>query len=202
MRRVLDIACVVTLFLGASSAIAHHILGVPHYAYDERYPQVPTLTYKVDAGRYQVEMTGYPGRPEPGTQCFLNIYITDLETGAPFDGSVQLEVLKDRLLSQDPVVYGPATAELEEAVFKFYPRFGEESNYTIRMRYEADGAPWIIDLPMVVGEPGSPWRVLAGVVGLGALFLAVIRALRIKRARRAEQPWRPSPVEAQKVSVR
>ena len=164
---------------------AHHILGIPHYAYDERYPQVPILTFKTNAGPHEVQMTGYPGIPQPGEQCFLNVYIRRLDDSTTFGGVVSLEVLRDRMIGGDPSVYGPAQAILEEGVFKFYPRFETESNYTIRISYEAEGAPWIIDLPMVVGEPGSPWTVLVGVLGGLVAFVIVIRAVRIKMKRRA-----------------
>jgi hypothetical protein len=170
----------------APQCLAHHILGIPHYAYDERYPQVPILTFRTNAGPHEVEMTGYPGIPKPGEQCFLNVYIRGLDDGVPFDGEVSLEVMRDRMIGHDPGVYGPVEADLEEGVYKFYPRFETESNYTIRISYEAEGAPWIIDLPMVVGEPGSPWMVLGGVaLGLG-VFVIVVRAFRIKMQRRAE----------------
>ncbi|MFQ5599548.1 MAG: hypothetical protein ACE5G2_03220 [Candidatus Krumholzibacteriia bacterium] len=178
----------------ARQARAHHILGIPHYAYDERYPQVPILTYRVNAGRHQVEMTGYPGIPRPGEQCFLNVYIRGLDDGEPFDGGVHLEVTRDRMIGSDPVVYGPVQAGLEEAVYKFYPRFEAESNYTIRIRWQDEGVPWIIDLPMVVGEPGSPWIVLGGAVAGLAAFLVVMRAVRIKMRRRAGR--RPPPARS------
>ena len=169
----------------AVDASAHHILGIPHYAYDERYPQVPILTYRVVAGTHEFQMTGYPGMPRPGEQSFLNVYIRDTQSGAPFDGAVQLEVRRDRLFGSDPVVYGPVDARLDESVYKFYPRFEHESNYTIRIRWDVQGVPWIIDLPMVVGKPGSPWAVAAGFAAGVAAFLIVIRAVRIKRQRRA-----------------
>jgi hypothetical protein len=184
-RRLLILTALAGILVLAGDAPAHHILGIPHYAYDERYPQVPVLTYKVNAGPHEIEMTGYPGKPQPGEQCFLNVYIRSLEDGVPFDGRVTLEVIRDRLFARDNVVYGPIEAELEEAVYKFYPRFDAESDYTVRIRYEDQDEPWIIDLPMVVGEPGSPWAVLGGVGAGLSLFLIVIRALRIKMQRRA-----------------
>ena len=42
---------------------AHHIMGVPHYAYDELYPQTPVLTYKANLQNYRIEMTANPGKP-------------------------------------------------------------------------------------------------------------------------------------------
>jgi ferredoxin-type protein NapH len=184
--RVAALALVV-LAGAAGETAAHHILGIPHYAYDERYPQVPILTYRVLAGTHDFEMTGYPGMPRPGEQSFLNVYVRDKDSGAPFDGIVRLEVRRDRLIGDDPVVYGPVQAHLEESVYKFYPRFEDEANYTIRISWDVEGVPWIIDLPMVVGKPGSPWAVMAGFAGGIGAFLIVIRAARIKLRRRARR---------------
>jgi hypothetical protein len=181
------VAILVVLAL-AAPAHAHHILGIPHYAYDDQYPQTPVLTYRVEAGEHEVKMTGYPGVPQPGDQTSLHVYIRRLDTGSPFDGPVTLAVLEDRLLQSDPVVYGPITARQQEAVYKFYPRYATEANYLVRIEYEAAGAPWTIDLPIVVGEPGSPWTVLGGVAAASVVFLVVIRAIRIKRARRGRVP--------------
>jgi hypothetical protein len=112
------------------------------------------------------------------------VYIRRHGTGEPFDGEVRLTVMEDRLIGTDPVVYGPASARLEEAIYKFHPRFESEANYLARIEFEADGAPWMIDLPIVVGEPGSPWAVVGGgAVGL-LVFLVIVRAIRIKMQRR------------------
>jgi hypothetical protein len=174
----------VLLLVGAGPASGHHILGIPHYAYDEQYPQTPVLTYRVDAGAWEVKMTGYPGVPQPGERTSLHVYLRHRRSGHLFDGPVTLIVRRDRLLGSDPIVYGPITAAIEEAVFKFHPEFEETANYTVRVHFEADGQPWDIDLPVVVGEPGSPWLVLGGLAAAVIFFLLVIRALRIKRARR------------------
>ena len=171
------------LMLLSCNAWSHHILGTPHYAYDEEYPQTPILTYGAELGAYKVNMTCYPGKPKPGDNTSLHFYIKHLQTGQAFDDSVTLTVFKDNLIGEDPVVYGPVEAQLEEAMFKFFPRFEEEANYTVRLEYYADGAPWILDLPMVSGEPGSPWTVIGGFVGILLVFFIVIRAIRIKRAR-------------------
>lgn len=180
--------CLAVLVLASAvPASAHHILGIPHYSYDERYPQTPVLTYRVDAGQHEVKMTGFPGVPKPGDRCFLHVYIRRLSDGEPFDDRVRLTVTEDRLIGSDPVIYGPIETRLEEAVYKFHPQFGSEANYTARIEFEADGAPWMIDLPMVVGEPGSPWSVLGGVAVSLAVFLLVIRALRIKMRRRSRR---------------
>jgi hypothetical protein len=191
---------VVLAILIVPSAFAHHILGVPHYAYDEEYPQAPVLTYSVEAGPHDVRMTGYPGSPQPGERCSLHLYVSRVDTGAPFDGTVSLTVMRDRMFGTNTIVYGPVTGELEEAMFKFFPVFEEEANYTVRIEYQAEGAPWIIDLPMVAGEPGSPWIVVLGVVGIVTSFLVVIRAIRIKIRRRERSRGAHAPTHPKAIS--
>jgi hypothetical protein len=194
---ILLVAC----FIYMLSAQAHHILGIPHYAYDESYPQAPILTYKVKAGVHEVQMTGYPGNPQPNEACSLHVYVRSLDGGAPFDGAVSLKVHRDRFILADPLIYGPSEAKLEEAIYKFYPRFDQEANYNVFIDFEYNGEPWTIELPMVVGEPGNPWVVLGSVGGGLALFIIIIRAIRIKQKRRAQEE-RDTPVDTVPEEVR
>lgn len=186
MRRTVCVALAAACWLAttAVAAHAHHILGIPHYSYDKDYPQTPVLTYKASAGRYQVAMTGYPGVISPGERCSLHLYITDPASGELFDGSVTLSVSEDRLFGDDQTIYGPIEGQREERIFKFHPHFAREADYTVKIFFEADGEPWTIELPLVVGEPGSPWVVLGTVAAGLALFLIFIRAARIKIKRR------------------
>jgi hypothetical protein len=178
-------ATVLLIALGAAPVFAHHILGIPHYSYDEDYPQTPVLSYRVEAGEYEVTMTGYPGKPEPGERCSLHLYIHHKMTGALLDVPITMTVTRDRAFLDDPIIYGPMEARLDERIYKFHPRFDVEDDYLVRVEFEIEGKPWRIDLPMVVGEPGSPVLVL-GLCGGGlAAFLVVVRAARIKRRRRA-----------------
>lgn len=181
------------MLLCSSPAGAHHILGIPHYAYDEDYPQTPVLTFHVVAGPYDVRMTGSPGNPQPGEACSIHLYITRGDSGAPFDDKVTLTVLKDSFLRADPVIYGPVEARLEEAMYKFFPRFDSEGNYMVRVAFEAEGKSWVIDLPMVAGEPGSPWAMLGVFVGGLIVLVVVIRAVRIKLKRQRKTGRRLAP---------
>jgi len=170
--------------LVASPAVAHHILGIPHYAYDEQYPQTPVLTYRVESGPFDIKMTGYPGKPKPGERCSVAVYISRLDNGELFDDTVTFTAFRKRWFGKDHAVYGPMDGALEQAVYKFYPQFEEEAEYLLRLEFEAEDTPWILDLPMVVGEPGSPWVVLGSVGGGLLCFVVVIRAIRIKRSRK------------------
>jgi hypothetical protein len=184
----------VTLFSSmAVTADAHHILGVPHYAYDDDYPQTPVLTYRVDAGAYDVKMTGYPGKVEPGQRCSLHLYVHHKASGEVLDVPITMRVTLDRLLVEDPVVYGPMQARLDERIYKFHPHFDEEGEYLVNVQFEADGEPWSIDLPLVVGEPSSPLLLLGTSVAGLTLLIVALRAIRIKRARYARVGATQSP---------
>ena len=171
----------------AYPAAAHHILGVPHYAYDEQYPQTPVLTYKADLHGYQIEMTAFPGKPEPGERTSIHVYIRNTHTGEVHDDTVTLTITRDRLLLAGPVVYGPIEAELEESMYKFFPNFDREGNYSLELAFEAEHEHWVIELPIQVGEPGSPWAALAGGGAALVALLATVRAVRIKRKRAAKK---------------
>lgn len=164
-------------------AAAHHILGTPHYAYDEEYPQTPVLTYRVNLGDLDVRMTGYPGHPEPGQQWSLSVYILDGE-GELFDDTVSLTVKRERWFGPNPLVYGPMNARLEEAVYKFYPRFDDEGNYQVELALASGGTSWTVELPVVVGAPSSPVALLTGIVFAAGALAVVARAISIKRRRR------------------
>ena len=180
------LVAVVALLWAVSPVFAHHILGIPHYAYEEDYPQTPVLTYQVELGRYEIKMTGYPGIPQPGEPNSLHVYVREVGSGNLFDGTVRLTVFEDTLIGDDPVIYGPVDASLDERLYKFYPTFPSESDYLVRVFFEKDGTPWTIDLPVVVGEPGSPWTVVGGVGAAVLIFLVVVRAARIKMRRAAD----------------
>ena len=167
-------------------ATAHHILGVPHYAYDEQYPQTPILTYKADINEYQIEMTAFPGKPEPGERTSIHVYIRNTRTGEVHDKNTTLTITRDRILVRDPIVYGPIEAELEESMYKFFPNFDRAGNYTLELGFQAADDHWVIELPMQVGEPRSPWAAVGGGGATLIALLVIARAIRIKRKRAAK----------------
>ena len=192
-KRTRIFSTILTLSLALSfPAHAHHILGVPHYNYNEAYPQTPILTMKADVPGFSIEITGNPGKPEPGDRCNLHVYIRDLETGKPYDGTVTLIVERERMLIRNERIYGPIEGQIEEAMYKFHPEFEVVGNYAVLASFNAHGEEWVIEMPLVVGEPVSPWRAAAPYLGGGALLLVVARALRIKRKRRATSSGKPA----------
>jgi len=177
--------------LAASPAGAHHILGVPHYAYDENYPQTPVLTYRAEIHDYVVEMTGYPGKPEPGERFSLHAYVQNAGTGEVVSDGAVLTVKRDRFLVRDAIIYGPMEAELEESMYKYFPQFEVAGDYVLELAFETEGDDWLILLPMTVGEPKSPWAMIGIGLALGCTALIIARAVLIKSKRREERAASP-----------
>lgn len=180
-RALVTVALVLAL---AGLATAHHILGIPHYAYDESYPQAPVITYAVEAGPYLIKVTGYPGRPAPGELAQVHAYVTRVDDpAAVYAGPIEARLERDGLLGTD-VVWGPSSTRFTENLHKFTPRFGDEGRYRLRLEMELEGQPYEIDFPLVVGEPGSASATLIGWGGAMAFLVVLVRAAKIKLERR------------------
>lgn len=180
--RLLATAALVGLL--ALAARGHHILGVPHYAYDEAYPQAPVITYAVAAGPYTVKVTGYPGRPVPHELTEVHAYVHRADDEADvFSGPIAVRVERDGLLGPE-VAWGPSATRFEENLHKASPVFEDEGRYRIRLEMELEGQPYEIDFPIVVGDPTHPVADLLIWVG-GLVFLVVaVRAVKIKLERK------------------
>ena len=170
--------------LATELAAAHHILGVPHYAYDESYPQAPVITYVVEAGPYKINVTGYPGRPAPGELGEVHAYIRRAtDESEVFAGPISARLERDRMLGPE-VVWGPLDTRFEENLHKLTPSYGEAGNYRIRLEMMLEGQPYEIDFPMVVGDPASATATLLAWGGSLLAFVVLVRAARIKLERR------------------
>ena len=164
------------------SAHGHHILGIPHYAYDDSYPQAPVLKLKQSVGEWDFQLTGYPGNPQPGERSQVHVYMTRRSDGLLFQGPLGIRVWQQRMLGPREAVHEGSEMPLEN-VFKFFFSYPEEGNYEVQLSYEDGVGTSTLTLPMVVGNPGSPLATLGTFAGGIFLLVLVVRAVRIKRAR-------------------
>ena len=173
------------VFLLAPVLYAHHILGIPHYAYDEEYPQAPVITYKVEAGPYLLNLTGYPGKPVPGELSQMHVYIrrTAQETDV-FPGPIQVEIHREMFLGEK-CIFKPTETRFDENLHKFSPVYEEEGRYRVRLEMRLEGEPYEIDFPMIVGDPPNPWTPILSWLAAAALLIVVVRAIKIKMSRPA-----------------
>ncbi len=166
--------------------LAHHILGIPHYAYDERYPQAPVIKYAVEAGPYIVELTGYPGNPIPGERAEMHAYLKPKSTGAPYTEPLRVRIVEGTHTSEDLSgvnIFGPEMLEAEGNLFIFHATYPDDGIYTVKLHFEAEGQPVTISFPLTVGQPKSAWAPLVWTAGFMAVVVVVIRAIAIKRRR-------------------
>ena len=172
------------LLLLAAPAAAHHILGIPHYAYDKEWPQAPVLKLVETVGEWEVQLTGYPGRPKPGVRADVTVYAWEPATGRVYEGDMRLEAAEVTALSGPRTFFGPELSRRNGTLQKFALVYPNDGNYELTLHLTAGGVPSTLRFAIVVGDPPSPWTGLGLGAGGFGLFLVLVRAVRIKKARR------------------
>jgi len=172
--------------LAPAPATAHHILGLPHYAYKENYPQAPVLEYPATAGPYDILLTSYPGNPIPGEAANLAFYIKDRRTGRPYDRPVNVRVYQTLSFGRTREILPITECRSFDNLFKVSVTFMEDGEHVVELSMEVEGATERIPFLMVAGNPASGGGILMAGAALGfLLFLVTVRAVKIKRRRRA-----------------
>ncbi len=180
------VACLLgaLLLLHGSDGWAHHILGLPHYSYKENYPQVPTLEYPATTGPYDVLLTSYPGKPQPGEPANLSIYIKDRTSGEPYGQPITVRILQTFTFGRNRIAHPATRIEPFDQVHKLTATLDQPGEYIVELAVDVEGQEEIIPFLVVAGDPTSGWVVLATVIGGLGLFFVVIRAVKIKLKRR------------------
>jgi len=181
----------------ATPVAAHHILGLPHYSYKENYPQRPTLEYPATTGPYDVLLTSYPGVPVPGEPANLAFYIKNRQTSRVFAKTINVRVLQTHTFGDNTVIL-PATARNPfDHEYKFHVTFPMDGEYVVELSIPVEGRTEVIPFLMTAGEPTATASfVAAGSTSLVVLFVA-LRAIQIKRRRRARLADAPADVVLQ-----
>lgn len=184
-RALITFACM----LPALSAHAHHVLGRPAYNLGDEGTTPPSMQVETQIGDYLVNFMVFPAFPKPGVQGRLNLYAARLDNGQSFQGKVTFKVRDDAWFAPDAEVLG--THEIDDKVYRQGVLFSREGDYIVTAEFQADGQPYIIDLPLRVGEPTSmmPIGVAAGVIVLVLLGVSAAqrrRLMRLKAARHHE----------------
>jgi len=172
-----------TMLIMPSSASAHHILGLPHYSYKENYPQAPTLEYPATSGPYDILMTSYPGKPIPGEAANVTFYIKDRNTDTVYQHPVSVCVLKTATFGGNETILPETVVEPFDRTHKVTVLFPTDGEYVVELTMRVEGQDEVIPFLVVSGEPTARGAVLVIVGAATALFVIVVRAIRIKRAR-------------------
>ncbi len=80
------------LLFFTSVANAHHIRGIPHYSYQENYPQAPAFEEFRESGPWSLQFTYWQIPAQ--TALDLALYVKRLDTGKPYTGAVTIQVFK------------------------------------------------------------------------------------------------------------
>ncbi|MGD8376602.1 MAG: hypothetical protein PVF68_10725 [Acidobacteriota bacterium] len=174
--------------LATSFALAHHILGIPHYRYDENYPQIPYVEVLAQVGTTELNFTHFPGIPEPGQRVRFKLYVHDRETGEVHRAPLRLEVFRRRFL-RSAIPVGPPleirTGTGPEANdYKFFLTFPEAEAYEVRLRFPGPDGVETIPFPVTIGRTDD--RPL--VFGAAGLLAVTILGVAVARRRTAFRP--------------
>ncbi len=184
------------------TAEAHHILGLPHYSYKENYPQVPTLEYPATTGPYDVLMTSYPGAPTPGEAATVTFYVKNRQTGQVYDRPLTLRVLRTATFGSNQTVFGPESRARFDNEYKYTVTFPQDGEYIAELTMEVEGRTEVIPFLMIAGNPTSTVSILIAVGGGLLVFFVVVRAIKIKRMRRAGELDQPPAARAREPDGR
>jgi ferredoxin-type protein NapH len=205
-----SIAILLALLVPADVARGHHIIGLPHYAYKENYPQAPTLEYPASTGPFDLVMTSYPGRPVPGETANIAFYIKNRDSSQPYAQPVLVRILQTASFGNDKELIPTTEVQAFDRTHKISVTFPDDGQYVVELTMQVEGQKEVIPFLMVAGNPSASKSTLIGIaIGLLA-FVVVIRAIKIKRKRRENEnkieteaekedaPETPEPVGATK----
>ncbi|MAF08811.1 hypothetical protein CMK11_00015 [Candidatus Poribacteria bacterium] len=171
----------------ASTAYAHHQLGLPHYLYNEEYPQIPTMVIDAEAEGYDVTFSIYPGNPQPGDIVRVSAYIKHAMTGAVYQKPVEMSVSTVKFLRGESFVDQPKAVASEYNEYKVSYRFDTAEKYLVNLKFEPrPGFFETIPFPVVIGKTKfSVVPIVAGVIFVGT-FVAVGVTKKRGRGRRPQ----------------
>ena len=167
-----SIMAAILLLSSVDFAAAHHVLGRPASSLSEDSNTPPGLQIETRVGDFLVTYMAYPAFPKPGQPGRVNLYVTGIGDGAPFQGDVTFKAHGDTWLSwlgigAAQVILG--TQPVDDNVFRQRYLFEKAGDYIVTAEFEADGEFHSVDFPLRIGEPA--WL---GPIGIAVILLAVV----------------------------
>ncbi len=176
---------VLTFLSLASPAWGHHILGLPHYSYKENYPQRPTLEYPATTGPLTVLLTAYPGVPVPGQPANLALYIKDRQADRVYSDEINIRILQTFTFGANSEILSSTPRTPFDNEYKYHVTFPADGEYIVELSLPVEGRVEVIPFLMVVGAPSSAMSFVLAGLGVMLLGFIVVRAVQVKRYRRA-----------------
>ena len=165
-------------------AAAHHVLGRPNYSLNEDSNTPPSMQGEVQIGDYFVTYMAFPAFPRPESPGRINLYVTRIDDGSPFQGEVTFKARGESWLSWLGV--GGKEEKLglqppDDNVFRQGFLFHETGDYVVSADFQAGGEPYTIEFPLRIGEP-APVGPIGIAVGLLLIVLVAVSAVQGRRA--------------------
>lgn len=146
---------------------AHHVLGRPSYSLGDESNTPPSMQVETQIGEYYVTYMAFPAFPKPNEPGRVNLYATRIDNGKSFEGKVTFKIMDDSWFDSPIETIG--TQAPDDNVFRQGFVISEAGNYLIRAEFEANGAPYVIDFPLRIGEPMP-----VGPLGIAVLLIFII----------------------------
>jgi len=180
------ILALLVVLLVPAPASTHHILGIPHYAYSDEYPQVPFVEVIAQVGTHDLDFTWYPGIPDPGDRLRFKLYVLDRVTGEPYREPLRVEIVRKRFFGGAEAVAQPFEIRTgvgpEANDYKFFHTFDAAEAYEVRVHMPDGERIEMVPFPVTIGRTDDR-PLLYGAAGILILAVAVVAV--IKRRQRA-----------------
>jgi hypothetical protein len=164
-------------------AAAHHVLGRPNYSLSEDSNTPPSMQGEVQIGDYFVTYMAFPAFPRPGSPGRVNLYVTRIDDGTPFQGQVIFKARETAWFSwlgiggkEQKLGVQPSDDNVYRQGFLFH----EAGDYIITAEFQAAGEPYAIEFPLRIGEP-APVGPIGIAVGLLLVVLVTISVIQRRR---------------------
>jgi len=165
-------------------AAAHHVLGRPNYSLNEDSNTPPSMQGEVQIGDYFVTYMAFPAFPRPESRGRINLYVTRIDDGTPFQGEVTFKARDNVWFSwlgiggkEEKLGVQPS----DDNVFRQGFLFHEAGDYVVTAEFQAAGEPYTIEFPLRIGEP-PPVGPIGIAVGLLLMVLVAVSVIQRRRS--------------------
>jgi hypothetical protein len=168
----------------ASGAEAHHVLGRPSYALNENSNTPPSMQVETMMGDYFINYMVFPAFPRLNEPGRIHLYAKRIDNQVALQKNVTFTVRDNSWAAwlgfgSNEEILG--TQAPDDRVYRQGFVFSKDGDYIITARFQAGGAPYIIDFPLRIGAVAS-----VGPLGITAvLILGILVTVSLIQRRRA-----------------
>ncbi len=164
---------------------AGHVLGIGNYSYDLNALR-PQLRVSERVDDWRIDLGGYPGDPNPGEPVDFRIVVRSARDARLFAGPVECTIHRISPMGSRQLVVRSQPGTWDGTGHGFRLSLPDDAEYDVTFAFAEDPTrPSSLSVPFVVGQPGSPWKILGGFAAGTALFIAGVAIVGTVRTRRA-----------------